>query len=125
MRREEVGVRGAQVPSKDSLKLRAARLGTLTSRATRPPPPRPSVPLLQGGTSKDFENIKRMAFTQPDTLHLLLDKLADNIADYCRYQVRRGEGRGPRLEAGSTLSGVVWWLDAEVVHPRCSLPPRL
>ena len=48
--------------------------------------------LIQGGTSKDFENIKRMAFTQPDTLHLLLDKLADNIADYCRYQVKGEEG---------------------------------
>ncbi len=29
-----------------------------------------------------------MAFTTPETLHLLLEKLSDNVADYCRYQAR-------------------------------------
>ena len=58
--------------------------------------------ITQGGTSKDFENIKRMAFTQPDTLHLLLDKLADNIADYCRYQV--GGWVGGPLDVGLSFS---------------------
>ncbi|GAX82879.1 hypothetical protein CEUSTIGMA_g10305.t1 [Chlamydomonas eustigma] len=46
--------------------------------------------IVEGGTSKNFDNIKRMAFTTPDMLHLLLDKLADNIADYCRYQADHG-----------------------------------
>lgn len=46
--------------------------------------------IVEGGSSKNFENIKRMAFSTPETLHALLDKLADNVADYCRYQVRNG-----------------------------------
>jgi uroporphyrinogen decarboxylase len=29
-----------------------------------------------------------MAFANPEVLHALLDKLADNVADYVRYQVR-------------------------------------
>ncbi len=33
----------------------------------------------------------------PQILHALLDKLADNVADYVRYQVGRGVG-GVRLE---------------------------
>ena len=41
----------------------------------------------QGGSSKSFAHIKRMAFSTPEVLHALLDKLADNITDYCRYQV--------------------------------------
>lgn len=43
---------------------------------------------MQGGSSKNFAHIKRLAFGQPEVLHALLDKLADNVADYCRYQVR-------------------------------------
>ncbi|KAG1666180.1 hypothetical protein FOA52_012027 [Chlamydomonas sp. UWO 241] len=46
--------------------------------------------IVEGGSSKNFENIKRMAFSTPDTLHALLDKLADNVADYCRYQADNG-----------------------------------
>jgi uroporphyrinogen decarboxylase len=46
--------------------------------------------IVEGGSSKNFENIKRMAFSEPDTLHALLDKLADNVADYCRYQADSG-----------------------------------
>lgn len=44
--------------------------------------------IVEGGSSKNFAHIKKMAFASPDILHALLDKLADNVADYVRYQVR-------------------------------------
>ncbi len=43
--------------------------------------------IVEGGSSKNFSHIKRLAFGTPEVLHALLDKLADNVADYCRYQV--------------------------------------
>jgi uroporphyrinogen decarboxylase len=46
--------------------------------------------IVEGGSSKNFAAIKRMAFAEPAVLHALLDKLADNVADYVRYQVRVG-----------------------------------
>jgi uroporphyrinogen decarboxylase len=46
--------------------------------------------IVEGGTSKDFQHIKKMAFTDPLTLHTLLDKLSDSVADYCRYQADSG-----------------------------------
>lgn len=46
--------------------------------------------LLQGGSSKSFSHIKKMAFSQPEVLHLLLTKLAENVADYVRYQADNG-----------------------------------
>lgn len=44
--------------------------------------------IVEGGSSKNYTHIKRLAFAQPAVLHALLGKLADNIADYVRYQVR-------------------------------------
>ena len=43
--------------------------------------------IVEGGSSKSYTHIKRLAFGQPEVLHALLSKLADNIADYVRYQV--------------------------------------
>ena len=48
-----------------------------------PPPPHTH----QGGSSKSFAHIKKMMFTEPTILHSLLSKLADNITEYCCYQV--------------------------------------
>ena len=45
---------------------------------------------MEGGSSKNFAHIKRLAFGEPAVLHALLDKLADNVADYCRYQADTG-----------------------------------
>ena len=44
--------------------------------------------IVEGGSSKNFANLKRMAFSAPETLHALNSKLAESIADYVRYQVR-------------------------------------
>lgn len=52
--------------------------------------------IVEGGSSKNYTHIKRLAFAQPDVLHALLSKLADNVADYVRYQVRsfcKGDSR--------------------------------
>lgn len=44
--------------------------------------------IVEGGSSKNFAHVKRMAFSNPEVLHALNSKLADSIADYVRYQVR-------------------------------------
>jgi uroporphyrinogen decarboxylase len=45
---------------------------------------------VEGKTSKSYTNIKGMAFSEPAMLHTLLGKLADNIANYVRYQIDCG-----------------------------------
>ncbi len=45
---------------------------------------------VEGKTSKSYTNIKGMAFSEPEMLHVLLSKLADNIATYVRYQIDCG-----------------------------------
>ena len=42
--------------------------------------------IVEGGSSKNYTHIKRLAFGQPEVLHALLAKLAENVADYVRYQ---------------------------------------
>lgn len=51
--------------------------------------------IVEGGSSKNYTHIKRLAFAQPAVLHALLSKLAENIADYVRYQVRGVPSRPP------------------------------
>ena len=46
--------------------------------------------MVEGGTSKAFTKIKKMAFAEPQTLHLLLDKLADSVISYLNAQVAAG-----------------------------------
>lgn len=45
---------------------------------------------VEGKTSKSYTKIKGMAFSEPEMLHVLLSKLADNIAAYVRYQIDCG-----------------------------------
>jgi uroporphyrinogen decarboxylase len=45
---------------------------------------------IEGKSSKDYSNIKRMAFSEPELLHKLLGKIADSIAVYVRYQIDSG-----------------------------------
>jgi uroporphyrinogen decarboxylase len=46
--------------------------------------------LVEGGASKSFARLKQLMYAEPLTLHALLAKLADTIADYCAAQVRAG-----------------------------------
>jgi len=45
---------------------------------------------VEGGSSKSYSAIKRMAFTEGELLHSLLGKFADNIATYACYQIENG-----------------------------------
>ena len=46
--------------------------------------------MVEGGSSKTFGKIKKMAFSDPAALHLLLDKLADSVILYLNAQVKAG-----------------------------------
>lgn len=46
--------------------------------------------MVEGGGSKNFSKIKKMAFDDPATMHLLLEKLADSVAAYLNAQIANG-----------------------------------
>ncbi len=46
--------------------------------------------MVEGGTSKAFTKIKKMAFAEPQALHLLLDKLAESVISYLNAQIAAG-----------------------------------
>ena len=46
--------------------------------------------VVEGGGSKTFQVIKGLAFSQPQVLHALLDKFADSIITYIKYQADNG-----------------------------------
>ena len=46
--------------------------------------------IVEGGSSKNYTHIKKLAFGDPATLHALLSHLAGGIADYIRYQADAG-----------------------------------
>lgn len=46
--------------------------------------------MIEGGSSKAFTKIKKMLYSDPQTLHLLLDKLADSIILYLNAQIEAG-----------------------------------
>ncbi|MFV9997917.1 MAG: uroporphyrinogen decarboxylase [Arsenophonus endosymbiont of Dermacentor nuttalli] len=46
--------------------------------------------MIEGGSSKAFAHIKKMMYTQPQALHLLLDKLAQSVILYLNAQIRAG-----------------------------------
>ncbi|MBF0282660.1 MAG: uroporphyrinogen decarboxylase [Zetaproteobacteria bacterium] len=46
--------------------------------------------MVEGGGSKNFSKVKAMMFNEPETMHLLLDKLADSVAAYLNGQIAHG-----------------------------------
>ncbi|OBU06755.1 uroporphyrinogen decarboxylase [Morganella psychrotolerans] len=46
--------------------------------------------MVEGGSSKAFTKIKKMMYAEPQTLHLLLDKLADSVILYLNAQIKAG-----------------------------------
>ncbi|XP_010253157.1 PREDICTED: uroporphyrinogen decarboxylase [Nelumbo nucifera] len=46
--------------------------------------------VVEGGSSKHFTKIKRLAFSEPKVLHALLQKFATSMAKYIQYQADQG-----------------------------------
>jgi uroporphyrinogen decarboxylase len=46
--------------------------------------------MIEGGGSKSFAEIKKMAFSEPETLRALFDKLAGTIIAYLKFQIESG-----------------------------------
>ncbi|NQZ93941.1 MAG: uroporphyrinogen decarboxylase [Moritella sp.] len=46
--------------------------------------------MVEGSGTKTFTKIKKMGFAEPQTLHLLLDKLADSVISYLNAQIAAG-----------------------------------
>lgn len=46
--------------------------------------------MVEGGSSKEFAKIKGMMYDDPQSLHLLLDKLADSVISYLNAQIAAG-----------------------------------
>jgi len=46
--------------------------------------------IVEGGGSKNFSKVKAMMFNEPQTMHLLLEKLADSVAAYLNGQIAHG-----------------------------------
>jgi len=46
--------------------------------------------MVEGGASKEYAHVKGMMFDRPDTLHLLLEKLAQSVVDYLNSQIAAG-----------------------------------
>ncbi|EEC75210.1 hypothetical protein OsI_11473 [Oryza sativa Indica Group] len=45
---------------------------------------------VEGGSSKNFSKIKKMAFSEPEILHNLLQKCTTSMANYIKYQADNG-----------------------------------
>lgn len=46
--------------------------------------------MVEGGSSKDFAKAKTLLYTNPDLLHLLLEKLAVSVINYLNAQIEAG-----------------------------------
>src|SRR5262245_53364124 len=46
--------------------------------------------MVEGGTSRNYSEIKRMLFSSPELLHKLLKKIAATVTDYLNAQIEAG-----------------------------------
>ena len=66
--------------------------------------------MIEGGSSKDFAKTKALAFDNPASMHLLLEKLADAVAVYLTAQVEHG---AQALQIFDTWGGALGHRDYE------------
>jgi uroporphyrinogen decarboxylase len=65
--------------------------------------------MVEGGASKDFSQIKTMAYDKPELMHALLALLADAVADYLSAQIRAGAQAVQIFDTwGGTLSAAAY-----------------
>ena len=65
--------------------------------------------MVEGQSSKDFANVKTMAYDQPEVMHELLSVLADAVADYLTAQVTAGAQALQIFDTwGGSLSGAAY-----------------
>ena len=46
--------------------------------------------MVEGGSSKDFREAKKLMYSEPEVMHALLAKLASAVTDYLNQQIRAG-----------------------------------
>lgn len=46
--------------------------------------------MVEGGGSKNYSHIKALMYREPEAFHRLMDKLADTLIDYLRFQIASG-----------------------------------
>ncbi|WP_148861713.1 uroporphyrinogen decarboxylase [Marinobacter fonticola] len=67
--------------------------------------------MVEGSSSKDFREAKRLMYSEPQVMHALLDKLAVAVTDYLNAQIRAGAQAVQIFDTwGGTLSS---WAYAE------------
>ena len=65
--------------------------------------------MVEGGSSKDFANVKGMAYDKPELMHGLLSLLADAVADYLAAQIHAGAQAVQIFDTwGGSLSAVAY-----------------
>ncbi|SHH98156.1 uroporphyrinogen decarboxylase [Ferrimonas marina] len=62
--------------------------------------------MVEGGSTKDFAKVKKMAFAEPAMMHMLLDKLAESVIVYLNAQIKAGAQAVQIFDTwGGALSG--------------------
>ncbi len=46
--------------------------------------------MVEGKGSRNYENLKKLMFGEPETFHLLMDRITDNLGAYLRVQAEAG-----------------------------------
>lgn len=46
--------------------------------------------MVEGGSSTEYKKIKSLGYQNPEVLHAMLDRLAENIGDYACFQIESG-----------------------------------
>lgn len=65
--------------------------------------------MVEGGSTKTFGKIKKLAFSEPKAMHLLLDKLADAVILYLNAQIAAGAQSVMVFDTwGGVLSGAAY-----------------
>lgn len=65
--------------------------------------------MIEGGSSRDFRAAKKMLYSQPEVMTLLLDKLTDSVIDYLNAQIKAGAQAIQIFDSwGGTLSAAAY-----------------